>query len=134
MARRLLALMVCSAMLVSGCASATGGRMARTPSAHDAALMASYVRNIPVGSPVRVALVSGRTFTGTLMHADDRTLVVHPKGRIPEAPVEVPMEQVRSVDIHRPSGVGKVIAIGAAAGAAATLGVMLLLYAMLGGD
>jgi hypothetical protein len=44
------------------------------------------------------------------------------------------LAEVVSVDIHRPSGLGKVIAIGAAAGAAATVGVLMVLWAVLGDD
>lgn len=134
MMKRLLVLAICGSMLVSGCAGVTSERAARTAPPRDAALMASYVRNIPVGSPVRVGLADGRTLSGTLMRADDGSIVVQPKGRVPEAPVALPIGDVVSVDIQRPSGIGKVIAIGAAAGAAATFGVILILYAALGDD
>lgn len=132
--RKLMALVMCAATGMSGCATVNGGAAPQSNPVQVTAVMASYVTSIPVGSPVRVGLVDGRSCAGTLMRADERVLIVQPKGRIPEAPREVPMDQVLSVEIQRPSGIGKVIAIGAAAGAAATFGVLLLLYAALGGD
>jgi hypothetical protein len=132
--RKVMAMVLCAATCLSGCATAGGGAAVQASPARDAATMAGYVQRIPVGSAVRVGLADGRSFSGTLMRADDTVLVVQPKGRVPEAPLQVPMGEVQSVELRQPSGMGKVIAIGAAAGAAATFGVLLLLYAMLGGD
>jgi hypothetical protein len=132
--KKLLAVVLCAALAASGCATANAGATPRKSPPRDAAMMAGYVRSIPAGSPVRVGLAGGGTLSGTLLGADETGLVVQPRGRRPEAPREVPIGEVLSVEIQRPSGVGKVIAIGATAGAAATLGVLLLLYAALGGD
>ena len=50
MLKKSLALVVISALLTSGCASASGGRMAiQTPSVVDAAAMGEYVQRIPAG-------------------------------------------------------------------------------------
>ena len=65
------------------------------------------------------------------MHADAVSVVVYPKGRVPEPPVTVAAADVRSFEIDRPSSLAKVIAIGAAAGAAAALGVIFLIVAMI---
>jgi hypothetical protein len=132
--KQVMALVSCASVFVSGCATVSGGGSAMSVAPRDAAVIASYVRSLPVGSPVRVGLTGGRTLHGTLMRADESVLVVQPKGRIPEPPREVPLAEVVSVDIHRPSGLGKVIAIGAAAGAAATVGVLMVLWAVLGDD
>jgi len=53
--------------------------------------------------------------------------------RLPEPPVDVPLDQIARVTLDNPSGgIGRTIAIGAAVGAAATFGVLLLLAALLG--
>lgn len=136
--RSTVALVLCVALALPGCAT-TGIGQAVQPSMAatrppDRATMADYVQRIPAGSDVRVDLADGRRLRGTLMRADATSVLVNPKTRVPEPPVEVAIDDVRAVEIQRPTGVGRVIAIGAAAGAAATLGVLLLLYAMLGGD
>jgi hypothetical protein len=68
------------------------------------------------------------------MRADDTSVLLSPATRVPEPPVEFAVRDLRAVELDRSTGIGKVVAVGAAAGAAATLGVMLLLYALLGGD
>lgn len=132
--KKLMAMVLSAALGASGCATANSGGIPRLDPPRDSTMMAGYARSIPAGSPVRVGLAGGGTLSGTLLGADEEVLVVQPRGRRPEAPREVPIGEVLSIEIQRPSGVGKVIAIGATAGAAATLGVLLLLYAALGGD
>lgn len=132
--KKLMVLMLCAALATPGCATVNSATGAVASPARDATVMAGYARSIPVGSPVRVGLASGRSLSGTLLGVGDAALTVQPRGRRPEPPRQVPMADVVSIEVRRPSGVGKVIAIGAAAGAAATLGVLLVLYAALGGD
>jgi hypothetical protein len=86
---------------------------------------------VPVGSLVAVTLASGHRVRGTLMHADASAIVVATRARVPEPPATIPIADVRSFEIDRPSNIGKVIAIGAAAGAAAALGVIFVILAMI---
>ena len=85
---------------------------------------------IRVGSRIRVDLADGRRVRGTLMHADAVSAIINPRVRVPEPPITVPMADVRGFEIEKSAGVGKAIAIGAAAGAAAALGVIWLIFAV----
>lgn len=127
----LLALLLAFSMASGGCASRAypPGRPATRPVA-DASLMSAYVRQLPVGARVRVSLADGRTLHGTLMNAGD-PIVLLKRTRIPEAPLEIALHDVRAVEIESQGGnAGRAIAFGAAAGAASALGVLLVLAAI----
>lgn len=136
MTRQLIALTVCGA-LVSGCATAGGMRMAAAPqtqaaaprSAADQAVLAEYVQRLQPGTKVRVDRASGRPVKGTLMKASDTVVVVQPRTRVPEPPIEIPLAEVLAVTPEGSNSVAKAIGIGAAAGAAAALGTILILIA-----
>lgn len=133
--RTSIAVILCLALAMPGCATTGATRPGATSSwVPDRAAMADYVQRIPAGTRVRVELVNGQRVRGTLMRADESSVLVNPATRIPEPPVEVAVADLRAVEPERSSGIGKVVAIGAAAGAAATFGVLLLLYALAGGD
>lgn len=134
--QRLTAAVLCAALSASACASAGGPRLQSSPvpSPTDPALMASYVKQLPIGSRVRVRTTDGRNLIATLMKADERVIVVQARTRIPEPPITLPLERVTSVELDARSGVGRAIAIGAAAGAGAAVGVLLILAAILAGD
>ncbi len=54
---------------------------------------------------------------------------------MPEPPVEVALEHVTRVTLDQGgSSVGKTVAIGVGSGVAATLGFLLILFALAGGD
>jgi hypothetical protein len=142
MLRQALALVLCAALVSTGCASAAGPRMAqaapaapaptgRTPTGSSAAL-ADYVQQLPVGSRVRVERTGGSSVRGTLMKATRETMVVQKNTRVPEAPIDIPLAEVTRVTLDNggPS-MGKSIAIGVAVGVAATFGVLFLLFATL---
>jgi len=135
--RRMIAVMLCAALFMPACATGGAARAESAPappSTADPALMASYVEQLPVGSRVRVHTTDGRKLSATLMKADDRAIVVQARTRIPEPPITVPLEQVVSVQLEANNGPGRAIAIGAAAGAGAALGVFLVLLAIFAGD
>ena len=129
-----LALLLTVTLALPGCATA---RFADTrfPAAPDQGrpvdpqVMADYVRQLRVGSRVRLTRTNGEEIRGTLMKNDGDPLFVQRQARIPEAPVEVPLRDVLAVelDIQGKSHSGRNIAIGAAAAAAATLGVLMSL-------
>jgi hypothetical protein len=138
MTRRIIALTVCAA-LVGGCASAGGPRVApggpgQPAAAHpstDPAVMAEYVQKLQLGTRVRVDLASGRAIKGTLMKATDRAIIVQTRTRLPEPPLEILLTDILAVTPESSGGgIGKAIGIGAAAGGAAALGVILLLIAI----
>ena len=132
---RLLALVLSVALASSGCATAryttsqvsVPGPEQTAPARPDAALIADFVRKIPVGSRVRVGLADGRTVRGTLMRGDTDPIVIQRRTRVPESPLEIKVADVRTIELDQPTGSsGKTIAIGVAAGAGAALGVLLI--------
>ena len=135
--RRMVALVLCASLAVSGCASVSASR-STLPAPQQAArqgidptLLAEYVRQLPVGSKVRVSLANGKTIHGVLMKHDRDPIVVQRRTRIPEAPIEIPLGDILALELETgTSNTGRTVAIGAAAAAGATLGVLLLLAAI----
>lgn len=134
--KRLFALALCVALAAPGCATTTlhQRRDQRTPDtapATTARVLADYIRQIPVGSRVRITEHGGRVLRATLMRNDGDPIVVQRRARIPEPPIELPIVSIAAVELDAPtSNVGRNIAIGAAAAAGATLGVLALIAAI----
>jgi hypothetical protein len=130
--KRWIAAVMCMNLVVSGCASASGGRIATSSTRRqvDTGVMAAYVRQMPVGSRIRVNVTDGQEIRGTLMKADEQRLLVQPRTRIPEPPIEIPIERVLRVELAgKGSSIGKAIGIGLAAG----VGGALTIFAILAG-
>jgi hypothetical protein len=137
--KQMIALVLSATLALPGCATTGGTRASLTYStsagqAPDRTLMTTYLRGIPVGSRVRADLAGGRRMHATLMAVDEDSVVLRPHTRVPEPPLDVPLTDVLAVELDRPASTGKAIAAGAAAGAAATFGVLLMLYLLMGGD
>lgn len=133
MFRKTVAAFVCAALMTTGCASASGPRIAQgpAPSVQDRAVLSDYVQHLPAGSRVRVERANGDALRGTLMKATPDAIVVQKNTRVPEAPVEVPLSDIARVTLDsNSSSVGKHIAIGVGSGVAATFGVLLILAAL----
>jgi hypothetical protein len=136
MTRKLLAIVVSLSVATgtTGCATVAAQRsngVVLADADADSALMASYVRQLPLGSRVRVSLSDGTVIHGTLIKADSDPIAVQRRTRIPEAPLQLPLKGVRAVELEKSGGeAGRAIAIGAAAGAGAALGVLLVLAAI----
>jgi hypothetical protein len=131
--RSVVALMLCMVIMTPGCATMRGVRV-QTPShtaATDQSMLAEYVQKLTPGSAVRVERTGGKNVRGTLIKATDRSVVVQPRTRLPEPPVEVALGEVLSVTPESPRGANfaKAIAAGAAAGAGAALAVFLIIVA-----
>ena len=131
--RRLTATLLTAAMLTTGCASASGPRVATgpQPGVVDQAAMADYVQRLPAGSKVRVERTDGTSVRGTLMKATADAILVQKNTRVPEPPVDVPLAQVTRVTVESSGGMstGKAIGIGMAAGAGAIVAFFLILAA-----
>ena len=136
MKRQLLAVVVSLsvAAATTGCATAAAQRsrgVVLASADSDQALMASYIRQLPLGSRVRVSLSDGTVIHGTLIKADGDPIAVQRRTRIPEAPLQIPLKEVRALELEKGGGgTGRAIAIGAATGAGAALGVLLVLVAI----
>jgi len=135
MLRRMVAALICAALATTGCASAGGQRIPQpVPGAplQDKAVLADFVQRISAGSKVRVEKIDGTSFRATLMRATPQAILVQKNTRVPEAPVEIPLEQLARLSLDNGSSMGRSVAIGVGAGVAATFGVLLLLAAILG--
>ena len=137
MLKQALAVVLIAALATSGCASGGGPRIVNEPSPvfgpGDRALLADYVQKLPAGSKVVVERTSGGTLKGILMKASDSSVVVQRNTRVPETPMEIPLEQVTRISIDNGgSNPGKAIGIGVAVGVGAFFGVALILAALLG--
>lgn len=136
MFRKTVAAFVCAALMTTGCASASGTRVAQAPAVpnlQDHAVLAEYVQRLPAGSRVRVERANGESLRGTLMKATPDAIVVQKNTRVPETPVDVPLSDVTRVTLDTTSSsLGKHIAIGVGSGVAATFGVLLILAALWG--
>ena len=132
--RRAVALVMCTVLVAPGCATTRATRVqtpGHTTAPADQSMLAEYVQKLTPGSAVRVERTGGKSVRGTLLKATDRSVVVQPRTRLPEPPVEVAMGDVLSVTPESPRGanLAKAIAAGAAAGAGAALGIFLIIIA-----
>ena len=136
--RRAFTVLLIVVLLAPGCATArrsdTRFAQPRSTSLPDRALLTAYLERLPAGSRVRARLAGGDTVRGTLMQATATGIVLQPRTRIPEPPLTIPIERIKAVEIDTSSGTGRAVAIGAAAGGAAALGVILVLAAIFAGD
>ena len=135
MLRKMVAALICAALATTGCASTGGQRIPQpVPGAplQDKAVLADFVQRLSAGSKVRVEKTDGTSFRATLMRATPQSILVQKNTRVPETPVEIPLEQLARLSLDNGSSMGKSVAIGVGAGVAATFGVLLLLAAILG--
>lgn len=133
---RALAVLLCASVAFQACASAGASGVVYAP-AHvqpdvGPHVLLEYVQRLPPGTRLRVGRRTGGTLRGTLVKATETSLIVQPRTRVPEPPVAIPIADVVSVTPEPTGGThpGKVIALAAAAGAGAALGMLLLLAAI----
>jgi hypothetical protein len=134
MLRQTLVVVLCCAVITTGCASAAGPRIAQAPApVQDTSTLADYVQRLATGSKVRVERTDGSSLRGTLMKATPQSILVQKNTRVPERPVEIALDQLARVTLDNGgSSVGKTVAIGVGSGVAATLGFLLILFALVG--
>src|SRR3954469_23728374 len=91
MARQMIAIVLCAALVTSGCASASGPRTAVAPAAPvvKQEVLADYAQRLPAGSHVKVETSSGGVVRGTLLKADAQELTLQGNTRILEPPVDL---------------------------------------------
>lgn len=131
---KLLALLLSLSIVVSGCATRrTTLALPVTSSPGDPQGLSAAVARIPIGTRLRVDLTNGERVRGTLMRASDTAVLVNRRTRVPEPPVEIPLADVQGFDIDQggAGSIAKIIALSAAAGAAAAVGTMWLIAAIL---
>jgi len=83
---------------------------------------------IPLGSKVRIQTVDGKTIKGTLMRADDTSVMVKRSTRRPEPAVEVRYDVLSNLERQSEGGMGlgKAVAIGLATGAGVILSMFVI--------
>ena len=133
MRRQITAALLCVALAASGCASASGPRVAQDSAAPlDRTLLAEYAQRIPTGSKIRVERTTGGTLRGTLLKTGADQVTLQRNTRIPEPPVEIPFGTITRITLESGSSTGKTVAIAVGTGVGATFGVLLLLAAIWG--
>jgi hypothetical protein len=131
MFRQTIALALCAVMAATGCASASGPRIAQDSAPPiDRAVLADYVERIPAGSRVRVERTTGGTLRGTLLKSGATSLTMQRNTRVPETPIEVPFNSITRVTLDNQSSTARTVGIAIATGVGATFGVLLLLAAI----
>lgn len=133
MTRQITAALLCVALAATGCASASGSRVAQnSPPPLDRSLLAEYAQRIPTGSKVRVERTTGGTLRGTLLKSGADQITLQRNTRIPEPPVDVPFGTITRITLETNGSTAKTIAIAVGTGVGATFGVLLLLAAIWG--
>ena len=136
MVKRALVLLLATALALPACAVTSAPRLQTqrmdSRMQPDRTLIAEFARKLPTGSRVRVRLVDGRRERGTLMDATEQRLVIQRRTRIPEPPIQLPLDQVLSVELETGNGssLARAVGIGIAAGAGAVAGIFLVLAAI----
>jgi hypothetical protein len=147
--KRLLALVLSVGLAAPGCTATRPRRMQVTPAADataatavttttttrarawQRAAMIDFARALHPGSRIRLTQPGNRTARGTLISTTDTALVFQPRARIAEPPVEIPFSDIVAIELETSNGsTGRAIAIGAAVGAGAALGVLMLIVAV----
>jgi hypothetical protein len=130
--RTAIALLMCAVLASTGCATAGAKGSIQLPgraAGDDLAVLSDFVRQLPPGSAVRIESTRGKTLRGTLMKATAQSVILQPRTRIPEPPLEVALTEILSVTPESPGGhsLARAIAAGAAAGAGTAFAVFLII-------
>jgi hypothetical protein len=126
-----------AALALNGCAARGsffqehGTAQARDRLAGPSESYVKYIKSLPVGSHVKVALRDGERIDAVLVAADDSGVLLQPRTRIPEPERHVDISEIATIELHTSHGmgVGKAILIGVAAGGAAILTILFVAIA-----
>jgi hypothetical protein len=140
--KRAIALVLTVVLMAPACATSQAPRIQASPTPStqltptDRQIMAEFARGLPAGSRVRATMAGSRTVRGTLMKATDTAIVVQPRARVPEPMIEMPFDQLVSLELEQTTSgsTGRTVGIAVAVGAGAALGVLLILAAIFAGD
>jgi len=133
--KKVLTLVLCLATATVGCSSASGGRVpVQMPTVSDTSAMADFVQKLSPGSRVRVDRTDGHSMKGTLMRATAQAITVQAHTRVPEPPLEIPLNTVTRVSLEGNGGgtsTARAVGIGIAAGLGAFFGILAIVAASL---
>jgi hypothetical protein len=93
--------------------------------------MAEYVQKLPAGSRIRVDRTDGRSMKGTLMRATAQAITVQANTRVPEPPVEIPLNTVTRAQLEGNGGssTARAVGIGIATGLGVFFGIIAVIAA-----
>jgi len=130
MTTRLVSL-VMTLLLVIPAPSLAGMRLAVR--GQDPQTIARYLQQLPVGAEVEVRLADRTKFRGFLIAAEEGTLAVMPKTRVPVAQRRLPFDAIEFVELRSGRGgigPGAAVGIGVAVGAATFFALVLVAFAV----
>jgi hypothetical protein len=130
--KKVLAAVLSIAIASAGCASTSGGRTpVPIPTVSDTSAMAEYVQKLPAGSRIRVDRTDGRSMKGTLMRATAQAITVQANTRVPEPPVEIPLNTVTRAQLEGNGGssTARAVGIGIATGLGVFFGIIAVIAA-----
>ena len=135
--KRLMAVALSLSMCLTGCAMNT-----RTTNTHaldraaEQRAISDYAGQMHLGTRLRATLDDNRVVKGTLVKKTSDAIIVQPHGRVAEPLMELLLTDLRAVELEQTKGggTGKAIAVGAAVGAGVSLGVLMLLAALVWSD
>ena len=133
--RKCLSLLLVTTLALPACAVSRGSRAAMPAASQgtpaNLTVMADYIRQLRVGSRVRLNRTNGDEIRGILMKNDGDPVVIQRRARIPETPIDVPLRDIVAVELDvSKNNVGRAIAIGAGAAGATVLGIFLVFAAI----
>jgi hypothetical protein len=112
-------------MLTSTFAVAAGAR-GQQAGRGDPDVWRTFVRNLLIGSVVKVRIEGGKRLTAVLFVVDDEGITIKPRTRVPEPARHVRFDRLEDIEVeHDGASYKKAAGIGAAAGA----GLLLMLLA-----
>ena len=137
---RMVAIVLCLAVTLSGCAPRSHALMsaafsaprAQTPVTPAASIEAwrTFLNKLPAGALVKITLKNGRTIRATLMQVTDAAVVINPRTRVPEPMQTVALGDLTAVDfeVEGPS-VAKAVGIGIASGIGTFFTILMIAFA-----
>lgn len=126
--RRVVSCIVIVALMGSAAAASAQSAAGRTVRSNE--YWFKYSEKLPIGSTIRVRTSDGKRTTALLTVVDETGITIERKTRRPESPRHIPFDRLEQLEVKEPGmGAGKAAAIGVASGAAAFLGILLVLAA-----
>jgi hypothetical protein len=134
--KRFIASLLCALLAAPGCAASTP-RVQAAPSAPvsaaDPGVVAEFARQIRIGSRVKATVAGNHVVRGTLLKLTDQAIVIQPRARVAEPPVEVAFVNLVALEQeHSSGGTGRAVAIGVGVGVGSALAFLMILAAALG--
>jgi hypothetical protein len=96
------------------------------------AVWREFAATLQPGAAVVVRTTAGQRVKASLLQVSDEAITIQPKTRVPVPPQQVRYADIESIELQRANGgagLARAVAIGAAVGAGAFLGLLLIFVA-----